>query len=129
MKKRFEVRRSVKQAMEVVSSSWDEPVLFETSDLSPRGAYIDSQFMPEMGEYVVCSFSLGSKHQYDFFGQVVRTNLMRRVEDQGKAGFGVEFLDCKPLERIQIRENLRGTPPPLPVMRVVPKDAKVKRRK
>ncbi|MBN2344639.1 MAG: PilZ domain-containing protein [Deltaproteobacteria bacterium] len=129
MKKRFELRRSINYPMEVITSHWDEPVLLATSDLSPRGAYINCDCLPEIGEYVVCSFSTDGNTQYDFFGQVVRTNLMRRTEDRGEAGFGVEFLDSKPMERIQIREHLRGTPPPVPIMRKVSKEQKVIKRK
>lgn len=133
MKKRFEIRRAMKHPMEVFTSDWDEPVQLETSDLSPRGAYINCDCLPEMGEYVVCSFATehpsGANTQYDFLGQVVRTNLMRREEERGEAGFGVEFLDSKPMERIKLREHLRGTPPPLPVMRKISKDLKVIKRK
>ena len=125
MKQRFEIRRSVNYPVEVVCSHWDEPVVLETSDLSPQGAYINCNCLPEPGEYVVCSFSAGDKHHYDFFGQVVRTNLMRRTDDKGDAGFGVAFLDTKPMERIQIREQLRSEAPPVPVMRKVSKDTEV----
>jgi hypothetical protein len=119
MKKRFELRRQVTRQIEVITTDWDEPVQLTTQDLSPRGAYIKSNYLPQMGEYVVCSFSLGKKQQYDFFGKVVRTNLKRRKTDVRAAGFGVEFVDSRPLERIAIRNALKGTPPPAPVMRKI----------
>ena len=128
MKYRFELRRSRQVPMEVITSHWDEPVWLQTGDLSPRGAYIESNYMPNLGEHVVCSFRLGKKKSYDFFGQVTRVNLGRRRADAGPAGFGVEFLDCTPLERLQIRDALKGTPPPVPVMRNIRKQSPVKKR-
>ncbi|MBN2715791.1 MAG: PilZ domain-containing protein [Deltaproteobacteria bacterium] len=125
MKQRFETRRFVNYPMEVISAHWDEPVILETTDLSPGGAYINCSCLPEPGEYVVCTFSTDDRHHYEFFGQVVRTNLMRRTDDRGEAGFGVEFMDTKPMERLQIRERLRNSEPPLPVMRKVSKDTQV----
>ncbi|MBN2526820.1 MAG: PilZ domain-containing protein [Deltaproteobacteria bacterium] len=129
MQNRFEMRRSVNIPVEVISTYWDEPVLLDTFDMSPGGAYFNCDCLPEPGEYVVCSFSAGD-NKYDFFGQVVRSNLMRRTEESGEAGFGVQFLDTKPLDRIRIREHLRNSEiPPLPVMRKVTKDTKVVRRR
>jgi hypothetical protein len=68
----------------------------------------------------VCAFDFGKELAFDFFGEVVRVNLLRRRSDRGWPGFGVRFLDAKPLDRLRIREALRNTPPPLPVMRRVP---------
>ncbi|MBN2801922.1 MAG: PilZ domain-containing protein [Deltaproteobacteria bacterium] len=115
MKKRFELRRRKEIPIEIISSHWDEPLTFTSGDLSPRGTYIFSEMIPDMGEYLVCSFRLGNNKNYNFFGKVVRTNLNRRKIERRNPGFGIEFLDSKPIERIQIRESLRGTPPPNPV--------------
>jgi hypothetical protein len=121
MVRRFEMRRVVARPIEVISARWDEPIMLATSDLSPRGAYVASELLPDLGENVLCAFNLGPGHAFDFFGQIVRVNLLRRRSDRGRPGFGVRFLDARPLDRIKIREALRNTPPPLPMMRRVPR--------
>lgn len=119
MKKRFELRRSIETPVEIITSFWDEPVDLIASDLSPRGAYLESELMPEPGEHVVCSLELEHcTRDFCFFGEVTRINLNRRKSDGGKPGFGIEFLDCTPLDRLAIREALRGVPPPVPGPRV-----------
>jgi len=121
MVRRFEMRRTLARPIEVISSAWDEPIVLATADLSPRGAYVASELLPNLGEHVVCAFDLGPGCAFDFFGEIVRVNLLRRRSDRGRPGFGVRFLDARPLDRIKIREMLRNTPPPLPVMRRVPR--------
>ncbi len=129
MKKRFELRRQTAIPIEVITSYWDEPVNLKSGDLSPRGTYIYSNYIPDMGEHVICSFSLGKKRQYDFFGKVVQINLNRRESDTKKSGFAIEFLDSKPIERINIRKALKGTPPPSPVMRKIRGKSKAVKQK
>jgi hypothetical protein len=111
MKKRFEIRRLISRPMEIITSLWDEPLNFFTGDLSPRGAYVFSELMPEIGEHVYCSFDLGVKRPFEFFAEVVRANMMRRTSDMGYPGFGLDFLDAKPLDRLNIRNLLTGLPP------------------
>ena len=125
MLRRFETRRAVARPIEVIASAWDEPILLATSDLSPRGAYVASELLPNLGETVVCAFDFGEECAFDFFGEIVRVNLLRRRSDRGLPGFGVRFVDARPLDRIRIREALRNTPPPLPVMRRVPRSGTV----
>ena len=120
--KRFEVRRAFRRPIEVISASWDMPIGFLTGDLSPRGAYVLSDLMPDMGEHIVCSFNLGNDLEFDFFGEIVRVNMMRRKVDWGAPGFGIRFMDAGPKDRIKIRDVLRGTPPPIPTMRKVPQN-------
>ncbi len=114
MYKRFEMRRSIGIPIEVITSMWDDPVELFASDLSPRGTYLQTEFMPQMGEHVVCSFKLGQSSDYCFFGEVSRVNLFRRKTDMGWPGFGINFLDASPFDRIKIRHALRGLPPPVP---------------
>jgi hypothetical protein len=121
MVRRFEMRRALARPIEVISAKWDEPIVLAISDLSPRGAYVASELLPDLGEKVVCAFDLGRECSFDFFGEIVRVNLLRRRSDRGRPGFGVRFLDARPLDRIKIREVLRNTPPPLPMMRRVPR--------
>ena len=118
MHKRFEMRRTIGTPIEIITSFWDEPVDLIASDLSPRGAYLESELMPEPGEHIVCSLELDNGIQeFCFFGEVTRVNLNRRATDGGRPGFGIQFLDCSPLERLAIRDALRGLPPPVPTRR------------
>ena len=113
-KKRFEMRRSVVLPMEIITSTWDSPLSFITSDINPRGTYVISDILPDVGEHIVCSFSFYDSHSYCFFGKVARANLLRRQTDLCPPGFGIEFLDAKPFDRLRIRDLLRGLPPPVP---------------
>ncbi|MCU0661075.1 MAG: PilZ domain-containing protein [Myxococcota bacterium] len=114
MYKRGELRRGIRLPIEVILGSWDDPVMLKASDFSPAGAYIESDFLPDAGESLICSFGLRRMDEYCVFASVARVNPFRRRADTGAAGFGVCFSDLKPLERLRIRQMLRGLPPPLP---------------
>jgi hypothetical protein len=115
MYKRFEIRRSLEIPIELITPQWDDPVNLVAGDLSPRGAYVQTEMMPESGEHVVCSFNLQlGRPEYCFFGEIIRINMLRRKNDRGWPGFGIKFLDISPLERLTIRHALRGLPPPIP---------------
>ena len=115
MKKRWELRRLAGVHMEMISSRCREILDVFTGDLSPRGAYVVSPLVPAVGDHLVCCFSLGAvPREYLFFGEVTRVNLGRRRGDAGPIGFGVRFLDTTPFERLLIRSELRGVPPPAP---------------
>jgi hypothetical protein len=121
MARRFEMRRKLSRPIEVISAAWDEAIGFATGDLSPRGVYVESEILPELGEHVVCSFDLGPERAFDLFAEVVRVNLMRRHADERLwPGFGLRFMDAKPLDRIKIRDALRNLPP-MPMMRRPPR--------
>jgi hypothetical protein len=112
MKTRFEIRRLAGVPMEVISARSDLPIEFVSFDLSPRGAFLMSDAEPEIGEQIVCAFSLdGASKPFCFFGEVSRVNRGRRMNDFGPAGFGVRFLDPTALERLTIRSCLRFQPP------------------
>lgn len=116
MYKRFEIRKKTVVPIEVITNFWDEPISLLSSDLSPRGTYIVSELMPQLGEHIVCSFDIRREDpSYCLFGEVSRINWHRRKTDTGPPGFGVRFLDIKPMERLKIRDALRGMPPSLPV--------------
>jgi hypothetical protein len=115
MYKRFEMRRSAGLSIDLITSYWDEPVSLVASDITPHGAYIESEVMPVTGEHLVCSFNLSnSLPEYCFFGEVTRVNLLRRKTDRTYPGFGIKFLDTHPFHRLNIRQALRGLPPPVP---------------
>ena len=115
MYKRLEIRRQTALPMEVITSFADEPFILTARDLSPRGAYLESELLPDLGDQLICSFDLD--RNFCFFGEVNRVNLMRRRRDSGRPGFGVSFLDAGPLSRMAIRNALRGLPPPVPKRR------------
>ena len=117
MYKRFEIRRKTHIPVEVITNLWDEPVKLMADDFSPRGTYLISELMPNIGEHIICSFELPRLGEHTYFAEVSRVNWFRRRTDRGLPGFGVEFLDTTPMGRIQIREALQGLPPPLPMGR------------
>lgn len=114
MKKRFEIRRLVSRPIEIISSLWDEPLIFFTGDFSPRGTYVFSELMPSIGEHVYCTLDLGLARPFEAFAEVVRANMMRRRADVGYPGFGLDFLGLKPLVRLKIRNLLSGLPAVVP---------------
>jgi hypothetical protein len=115
MKKRYETRKRARVSMEVITSSWDDALAFETSDLSPEGAFVRSEILPAVGEHIVCVFRLeGARREFSLFGEVARVNLRRRRSDYGKPGFGVRFLDATPLDRLVMRHSLHRMLPQVP---------------
>lgn len=114
MYKRWELRRSVRLPLEVILPGCDDLVRLEASDLSPAGAFIESDLLPDKGEPLVCCFGLRRPDEYCLFANVTRVNLLRRRYDSGPPGFAVSFIDALPLERLRIRQLLRGLPPPVP---------------
>lgn len=112
---RYEMRRAVRIPVELISPDWDEPVTLTSADLSPRGCYLPSRVLLERGTPVVLSFRLGSDPaEWTLFGEVVRVSAWRRVTDRHDGGFGVRFVGTRPMDRLRLRERLRGVPPPLP---------------
>ena len=88
------------------------------ADMSPQGMYLISDDMPNVGECVLCSFSLRTEDpEYYLFGRVRRVNWHRRATDRLRPGFGVQFLDVPPQELISMHKALKGLPPPLPSQR------------
>ena len=115
MQKRYEVRRSTVIPTEVAAPFWDEPVDLLAADVSPRGMYLLSEEMPEVGEFLFCSFALPRVDaEYCFLSRVNRINWHRRRTDCTRPGFGIEFMNTTPLNRLRIRSAIRGLPPPLP---------------
>lgn len=115
MQKRFEIRRSTEMLTEVAAPTWDLPVELIASDLSPRGMYLQSDELPDMGEHMFLSFCLsGERREYCFLSRVKRVNRRRRRTDVRLPGFGVEFLDISPMNRLRIRSSIRELPLPFP---------------
>ena len=108
MQKRFEVRRSTIIPTEVMAPYWNDSLDLVAADLSPRGMYLLSEDMPQIGEYLFCSFALhGEDPEYSFFSRVQRVNWHRRKTERMRPGFGVEFLDVPEEERGAAFDRLR----------------------
>ena len=113
---RFEVRKAFDRDIELVAADWDEPVELAARDLSPGGVFVATDLPLEKGSELVLSFTVPDcPKEITVFGEVVRVCLPRRRSDPERAGMGVRFLDITPLERLFVRDALRGVPPPLPV--------------
>jgi len=111
MHERFETRKLVEMPVEVLSTGSDLPMEFFTWDFSPRGAYFASDATPRIGEKIICSFRLDdSSETFCFYGEIKRINRGRREFDCGPVGFGVEFLDTTPFERLKIRRAIKELP-------------------
>lgn len=118
MKQRYHIRRSTIVPTEVASPYWNDSLDLIAADMSPQGMYLISDEMPNVGECVLCSFSLRTEDpEYYLFGRVRRVNWHRRATDRLRPGFGVQFTDVLPRELISIHSALKGLPPPLPSRR------------
>ena len=115
---RFEERHGFGGEVGVISQLWDEEVVHQAVDISPGGCFIVSDLPLMVGDEVVVSFEVENHGPVTVFGKVARTALPRRESDFGLAGFGIEFIDLWPLERILVREACRHLPPPLPRARL-----------
>ena len=113
--RRSEVRKALRLPIEVVHPDWEAPEVWTTFDLSPTGAYVRSEREAAPGDAVVVSFQLpNSSHELSFFGRVVRALWDVRDDELVPCGFAVRFVDAGPLDRLRIREALRGIPPRIP---------------
>ncbi len=118
MQKRTEVRRSTILPTEVTSPYWSESQDLIAADLSPRGMYLISEKMPQIGDCLCCTFSLTREApEFYFFSRVKRINWHRRRNDRLRPGFGVEFIDVSPRRFVTLERALRGLPPPIPSRR------------
>jgi hypothetical protein len=113
---RFEVRKAFAWDVELVAADWDEPVGLPARDLSPGGVFVTTDLPLNMGAELVLSFWVPRcAGEITVFGEVVRVSMPRRRTDREPAGMGIRFLDMTPLERLCVRDALRGVPPPLPM--------------
>ncbi len=112
---RFEVRKAQPTTIDLVCQHWDEPIKITATDISPGGLFIPSDLLLEAGEPIVACFHVpGHEQELQLFGDVIWVALPRRQSDAGAAGMAIEFVKTRPLERMTIRQSLRGVPPPLP---------------
>lgn len=113
-KKRFETRRMAGIQMELITPRTDLPIEFTTWDISPRGVYLMSDATPEIGQQVICMFSLGTDvREFCLFGEVARVDPKRRHSDHGPRGFAIEF-NANAADRLSIRNKIHGLVPSIP---------------
>lgn len=112
-KLRFEERHGFGGDVGIISHFWDEEIVHHAIDISPGGCFVLSELPLEPGDEVVVSFGVENHGSVTAFGKVARSALPRRDSDFGLAGFGIEFTDLTPLQRILVREACRHLPPPL----------------
>ena len=115
MSPRLEMRRARLTPVVLSHDDWPWPELLVATEVSPRGLYVSAEErLLRAGEEVRVSFRLGTPELWEASGVVAHFQRRRRRADPGYSGMGVELFDLSALERIRIRELLRGVPPPLP---------------
>src|SRR5437899_7215912 len=98
VRRRFEVRKSWTGLAEVLSDWWDDSVHLPFLDLSPRGAFLRTDYPLEIGERLVLDFGVpGADRRFLTSGLVQYVNLGRRKMDREDAGMGITFEDVPPL--------------------------------
>lgn len=113
---RKELRRDVRMSCELVSEYWDESLPFNLVDLSPSGAFVESQLPLGTGDEVELRFSPPrSKALYWLRGRVVRSSLGRRDAKHDVPGMGIEFFDLSNTDRSSLSRQLVGIPPRVPL--------------
>lgn len=107
---RTSLRRSVRMGCEITSDA-SEPRRETLVDLSPRGARVQTELSLERGQHVLIGFAperLGRRVEaIARVAHVDRDPLLR-------PSIGLEFVDIDPEIQVDLRDRLRGVPPPLP---------------
>lgn len=112
---RKELRRGVGLGCEIVSDFWDEELPFRLVDLSPSGAFIETQLPLGRDDELELTFTPPrSRALYQLRARVVRTSLGRRCRKTDVPGMGVEFLDLTTADRDALAGYLIGIPPRVP---------------
>jgi hypothetical protein len=115
--KRFETRRMAGIQMELITPRTDLPIEFTTWDISPCGAYLMSDATPEVGQPVICMFTLGEDvREFCVFGEVARVDPKRRHADNGPRGFAIAF-KAGAVDRLAIRNKINNLVPSIPTPR------------
>jgi hypothetical protein len=108
MIKRTEKRYNTNIAIDIISSLNHLPVREQTNNISADGAYIKSELKTSEGQIIVCAFQLPNDITlYSFFSRVAYIDNTLSNFAIRKNGFGVQFLDVPPFEKLCIRDKLR----------------------
>ena len=108
MIKRIEQRRITGIPVEVIATPDNRAQLETTTDLSPQGAFIASSLPAHVGQTLICSFKFpDDPRDFAFFSRVAHVQTETEPTPARESGFGVEFMDISPYQRLQLREKLR----------------------
>ncbi|MBW2459064.1 MAG: PilZ domain-containing protein [Deltaproteobacteria bacterium] len=109
-------RHRVDLPCDLITPHEDEPQLTWATDLSWRGAWVETEHPLEPGEEVVLCFrpTLWSRdREITVFAQVARASRGLRANDDS-AGMGLRFLDLRAPEAAALQSWLVRRPPRLP---------------
>lgn len=112
---RKELRRDVRLTCDVHSDYWDDSLPFNLIDLSPSGAFVESQLPLGLDDELEIGFSAPrTRVSYRLRARVVRSSLGRRAIKADLPGMGIEFLDLRSDARRALTRCLVGIPPRVP---------------
>ncbi len=106
---RRSIRRAVALACELVSARSDEPLRHRATDLSLRGAWLQTARPLRAGETVVVCFRLEGDHDREMmlFAEVARVQSARGADDDTPGvGMGLEWLDLDGADRLHVESWL-----------------------
>lgn len=114
---RATVRRALRLPCQIVRQRDFRLVARKALDVSVDGMLVLAEDDVLTGEEVIVTFQ-GPRTGtwFDRMGTVARVVHGRRVRDRGVC-LGVVFDEDDPVDRLLLRANLRGLPPPLPARR------------
>jgi hypothetical protein len=110
------IRHRVDLPCDLITRDDDEPQLTWATDLSWRGAWVETDLPLRPGDEVVLSFrpTLWSRdREITVFAEVARASMGRRGSD-GRAGMGLRFLDLAAHEAVALQAWLAPRPARLP---------------
>jgi hypothetical protein len=111
------LRRAVQLEADVMSDLWDGAVQLALTNLSPQGAWLDSELPLSVGDKLQLAFTPPGWRDLPLVhtrARVARVSLCRRRQDGDRAGMGLCFDELSPVTRCCLQAALRGLPPPLP---------------
>jgi hypothetical protein len=114
-------RRSLRRALSVECcvecDAWEGSVVFDASDVSDEGLWLDTPYALAPGEELVVSFPLPGDPDAErvwAIAEVARVGMWRRRQDAYPAGMGLVFTYCSQEDLNRLSNALYGRPPRLP---------------
>ncbi len=120
--RRRSLRRAVRLEADVASDLWDGSVPLLATNVSMHGLWLESELPLDAGAQLLVSLvppRWQGAEPFVALAEVARVGLFRRQREQRSSGMGLTFIDFERLHEQQLREALRGLPPPLPVRNTV----------
>jgi hypothetical protein len=114
-------RRAVDLPCTIIGPSWDEPLTYRMTDLSPGGAWVRTSFPLKVGQHVVVAFRpppppRGARptlpSEFTVFARVTRAERPLQGVARGSqvGGMGLEFCDFGREERVGLQRCLSHLP-------------------